>query len=259
MTHQSPPTPPITPSEPKKLTISLTRDTLVNGIMGLQLVLLAVFGWQLYSIKQQLAGGAGPETVVARAQAKPADNAAGDTAAAAGPVDITVTTADHMRGGKNAKVTIVEYSDFECPFCGRAHPTVKQVLDTYKDDVRIVYRHFPLSFHAQAQKAAEASECAADQGKFWEFHDLVFENQDLLQGGVPQLKKWAAELRLNTSKFNSCLDSGEKADKVQSQADEGAALGVTGTPGFFVNGISVVGAQPFSTFKKIIDDELAKG
>lgn len=245
-------------SSANKVTITLSRDTIVNVILGAQLVLLAVFGWQIMSIKKQVSGGSGAQ-VVARAQTQPAPSAAGDTAAAAAgaPVDITVTTADHMRGGKDAKVTIVEYSDFECPFCGRAHPTIEQVMDTYGDDVRVVYRHFPLSFHPQAQKAAEASECAADQGKFWELHDLIFENQDLLQGGVTQLKKWAADLKLNTAQFNGCLDSGEKAAIVQAQADEGALLGVSGTPGFFVNGISVVGAQPFSVFQQIIDQELA--
>lgn len=249
MTHEPLPT--------NKVTITLSRDTIVNAVLGVQLVLLAVFGWQLVSIKKQLGDGGAPK-VVARAQTQPtADAGSGGSAPAAAPVDITVTTADHMRGGENAKVTIVEYSDFECPFCARAHPTVKQVMDTYGDDVRIVYRHFPLSFHPQAQKAAEASECAADQGKFWEMHDLMFENQEALASGVTQFKQWAAQLKLNTTKFNSCLDSGEKASIVQAHADEGAALGVTGTPGFFVNGISVVGAQPFSVFKQIIDQELA--
>ncbi len=246
---------PQTPQQPKQVTITVSREHVVNGVLGLQLVLLAVFGWQLVSIKKELNGGLSPK-VIAKSQTQPAG---GDTnpAEAAGPVDITVTTADHMRGGENAKVTIVEYSDFECPFCGSAHPTVQQVMQTYGDDVRLVYRHFPLSFHAQAQKAAEASECASDQGKFWEMHDIMFENQAALQGGVTQLKKWAAELRLNTAKFNSCLDSGEKASVVAAQASAGSAIGVTGTPGFFINGISVVGAQPFSTFKQVIDQQLA--
>lgn len=240
---------------PKQVTITLSRENVVNGVLGLQLVLLAVFGWQLVSIKKDLAGGASAPKVVAKTQTQPTN---ANPAEAAGPVDITVTTADHIRGGDNAKVTIVEYSDFECPFCEAVHPTIKQVMDTYGDDVRLVYRHYPLSFHPQAQKAAEASECAADQGKFWEFHDTMFDNQALLQGGVTQLKKWAADLRLNTAKFNNCLDSGEKATIVADDASGGSAIGVTGTPGFFINGISVVGAQPFSTFKQVIDQELAK-
>lgn len=247
----------LTPEPKKSVTITLSRDTVINGVLGLQLALLLVFGWQLFSLKQQL-GGNEAGTVLAKAKVQPAADQGGDATAPTGPVDITVTTADHIRGGKNAKVTIVEYSDFECPFCSRAHPTIQQVMNEYGDDVRVVYRHFPLSFHPQAQKAAEASECAADQGKFWQFHDVVFENQDLVQGGVAQFKKWAVELGLNASKFNNCLDSGEKAQLVTDDTNEGSALGVTGTPGFFINGQSVVGAQPFSVFKQIIDAELAK-
>lgn len=240
--------------EKKQLTITLSRENIINAILGLQLVLLGVFGWQLMSIKSELADGGSGAKVVAKA---PTQQANPEPAQAAGPVDVVVTSDDHVRGGENAKVTIVEYSDFECPFCEAAYPTIKQVMDTYGDDVRIVYRHFPLSFHAQAQKSAEASECAADQGKFWEYHDMVFENQALISGGVTQFKKWAADLRLNTTRFNSCLDSGEKADEVTDDMNSGVALGVSGTPGFFINGISVVGAQPFSSFKQIIDQELA--
>lgn len=244
-------------SSDRKVTITLSRDNIINGVLALQLLLLLVFGWQLLSIKSQLSNGA---TTIAKntVRAAPSTDDSGSAGNNAGQKqDIVVTSDDHIRGGKNAKVTIVEYSDFECPFCGAAHPTVKQVMDTYGDQVRLVYRHYPLSFHPQAQKAAEASECASDQGKFWEFHDLVFDNQDLLQGGVPQLKKWAAELKLNTTKFNNCLDSGEKAAKIAAQQDGGNAVGVSGTPGFFINGVSVVGAQPFSAFKQIIDQELA--
>jgi protein-disulfide isomerase len=121
-----------------------------------------------------------------------------------------------------------------------------------------VYRHFPLnSIHPQAQKAGEASECAADQGKFWEYHDLLFANQESVALGVTQFKKWAAELGLNTNTFNSCLDSGQKANMVQEDLDGGSAAGVTGTPAFFINGVAVVGAQPFSTFQQIIDEQLA--
>lgn len=240
--------------EKKQLTITLSRDNVMNAVVGLQLVLLLVFGWQIIDIKQQLGGGSASAKVIARnTQPTPA----GDTGAAA-VADIVVTADEHMQGGDNAKVTIVEYSDFECPFCGRAYPTVNQVMETYGEDVRLVYRHFPLnSIHPQAQKAAEASECAADQGKFWEFHDKVFENQELLSGGATQLKKWAGELGLNASKFASCLDSGEKADIVQAGLDSGSAAGVTGTPAFFINGVALVGAQPFSSFQQVIDEQLS--
>lgn len=245
----------ITPPEEKKLTITLSRDTIINAVLGLQLVLLLVFGWQITGIKSQLGGSPASAKVIAQNPSQPSNDA--DTGPAP-TADIVVTTSDFLKGGKDAKVTIVEYSDFECPFCGRAFPTVEQVMETYGDDVRLVYRHFPLnSIHPQAQKAAEASECAADQGKFWDYHDKLFANQDGVSAGVTQFKKWAVELGLNAAKFNSCLDSGDKAAAVQEDADSGSAAGVTGTPAFFINGVSVVGAQPFSTFKQVIDEQLA--
>lgn len=244
------------------MTITLNRDKIINAVVVIQLALLIVFGVQIYGIKQQL--GDGGSTAVAKADeapsAKAADNtapSAAPTAAAGGKVDVTVNDDDHVIGNPDASVTIVEYSDFECPFCGRAYPTVKQVLETYGDDVRLVYRHFPLSFHPQAQKAAEASECAADQGKFWEYHDRIFEEQTLLSGGVTQMKKWAGELGLNQSSFDNCLDSGEKASLVADDLNAGQSQGITGTPGFLINGTKVSGAQPFSAFQQVIDAELA--
>ena len=155
------------------------------------------------------------------------------------------------------KVTIVEYSDFQCPFCARAFPTIKEVLSTYGDKVELVYKHFPLAFHPEAQKSAEASECAKDQGKFWEYHDKIFENQASLS--TANYKKWAADLGLDTSKFNTCLDSGEKAALVQSDFKEGQGKGVSGTPTFFINGEQLVGAQPLSKFKEVIDRQLSGG
>jgi len=164
-----------------------------------------------------------------------------------GPTGAIVT------GGAD-KITIVEFSDFECPFCGRAAPTVKQVLATYGDKVELVYKHFPLNFHPNAQKAAEASECAKDQGKFQEYHDILFQNQRAL--GIDNLKQYADNLGLNTNTFNNCLDSDEKADLVKADFQEGSSKGVTGTPTFFINGEQLVGAQPFEAFKEIIDRQL---
>ena len=163
-----------------------------------------------------------------------------------------VTDADHIRGNKNAKVTLLEYSDFECPFCGRHLPTITQLLEQYGDDIRLVYRHFPLtSIHPNAQKAAEASECAAEQGKFWEFHDKLFANQTAL--AITNLKTYAKDLGLNQTQFDSCLDSSKYAAKVNQQASEAQAAGVTGTPGTFVNDELVRGAYPVSAFTQIID------
>jgi protein-disulfide isomerase len=157
---------------------------------------------------------------------------------------------------ENAKVTIVEFSDFECPYCGKAYDVLKQVLATYGNKIELVYKHFPLSFHPNAQKASEASECAKDQNKFWEYHDKLFENQRALD--VNSLKRYASELGLNIEKFNACLDSGEKAPIVQEDFNEGKNRGVTGTPTFFINDKMLVGAQPFEAFKQLIEAELAK-
>lgn len=159
------------------------------------------------------------------------------------------------RGPENAPVTIVEFSDFQCPFCSRAVETVDKVMETYPGKVRLVFRQFPLDFHPQAQKAAEASLCAADQGKFWEVHDLMFQNQQQLQ--ADQLKGYAKTAGLDVEKFNKCLDSGEKAAKVQEDLQAGKAAGVRGTPAFFINGVFLNGAVPLEEFKKVIDQELA--
>jgi len=179
---------------------------------------------------------------------------------AAVPVDMAkLVDDDAVLGKKDASVTIVEFSDYECPFCVRFHTETwpqlkKNYIDTGK--VKFVYRDFPLGFHQNAQKAAEAAECAGAQGKFWEMHDLLFTKG--VAGGINGFKQYAQTLSLDTAKFNKCLDSGEKASEVQKDEADGAAAGIQGTPGFFVNGVPVSGAQPYSVFQKIIDAALAK-
>ncbi len=158
-------------------------------------------------------------------------------------------------GKENAKVKIVEFSDFECPFCGRALPTITALVQKYGDDVAVYYRHFPLSFHPNARPAALAAECAAEQGKFTEFHDKLFANQQALSNA--DLKKYAGDLGLDTAKFNQCLDSSQYASKVDSDFSLGSQTGVSGTPTFFINGAKLVGAQPQASFEPIIDAELA--
>ncbi len=167
-----------------------------------------------------------------------------------------VTADDHVKGGKNAKVTLIEYSDFECPFCARHYETMNKIVKEYGDKIQIVYRHFPLSFHSNAEKAAEASECAAEQGKFWEMHDKIFEANLAGEMSVAKWKEVAKKLGLNTSKFNDCLDSGKYASKISQQMNEGSAAGVEGTPATFVNGELVSGALPYDQFKQIIDSKL---
>lgn len=163
----------------------------------------------------------------------------------------TITKDDHIRGNPNASITLVEFSDFQCPFCESQYQTLKQLLSEYPQKIRLVYRHFPLGFHQFAQKAAEASECASEQGKFWEYHDKLFENQS--DYSAANFKKWAGDLGLKTSQFNSCLDSDKYASRIQADTQEGAQKGVNGTPATFVNGQLISGALPYATFKEAID------
>lgn len=168
---------------------------------------------------------------------------------------IQVAAEGPSRGPKDAPITIVEFSDFECPYCGAAHDTVEQVMSTYAGKVRLVYRQFPLSFHPHAEKAAEASLCAADQGKFWEYHDVLFKNQKKLD--PTDLKAFASEVGMDGQKFGQCLESGDKKKVVDADQQAGLAAGVGGTPAFFINGIFLNGALPIDEFKKVIDLELA--
>jgi predicted DsbA family dithiol-disulfide isomerase len=161
-----------------------------------------------------------------------------------------------VRGNPKAPVTIIEFSDFQCPFCVRARPTVNRVREAYGDRVRFAFRHFPLDFHAQAEKAGEAAACAGDQGKFWEMHDLLWANTSKLQ--VADLKAHASTLGLDTGAFGQCLDSGRHGGLVSSDLEAGQGYGVSGTPAFFVNGRPLVGAQPFEAFAQIIEDELER-
>ena len=163
----------------------------------------------------------------------------------------------NFAGPENATVTVIEFSDFECPFCGKAAPTVKQIKEQYGDRIRFVYKHFPLPSHSTAPKAAEAAECAGDQGKFWEMHDKMFANQKTLFPN--SLKGYAKDIGLNTTAFNNCLDSGIMASRVQSDQQEGNTFGVKATPTFFINNRKIEGAQPLSAFQSAIESELAKG
>ena len=170
-----------------------------------------------------------------------------------------VTDDDYVRGNPNAKVTMIEYSDFECPFCSRFAETTDEILDEYGDDIRFVYRHFPLSFHPEAEPAALAAECAGEQGKFWEFHDELFANQTSL--GTKLYDEIADDLGINNSQFKDCIDTEKYAAKIRTQAQEGGAAGVSGTPGSFIidadgNIEAVKGALPFSAVQPLIEAAL---
>jgi predicted DsbA family dithiol-disulfide isomerase len=161
-------------------------------------------------------------------------------------------------GPADAPITMVEFSDFECPYCQSFGPTVEQVKATYPDDVKVVFLQFPLrQIHPNAQKSGEASLCAFEQDKFWEAHDLYFAERSSLT--VPDLKEKAGRLGLDTEAFATCLDSGKYADRVQAEMDAGAAVGVTGTPAVFINGRPLPGgAVPFEMVAELIDDELER-
>jgi protein-disulfide isomerase len=158
------------------------------------------------------------------------------------------------RGPAAAPIELIEFSDFQCPFCLRAYPTVNQVLTTYGDKIRFVYRHYPLPSHPNARPAAEASECAAEQGQFWPYYEKLFADQTKLTD--PALKQAASTLGMDMNRFNACVDSRKYKDRVENDIKDGNAVGVSGTPAFFINGRMISGAQPFDAFKRIIDEEL---
>ncbi|OGJ83770.1 hypothetical protein A2529_05470 [Candidatus Peribacteria bacterium RIFOXYD2_FULL_58_15] len=169
-----------------------------------------------------------------------------------------VDETDHIRGSKDAKLTLFVYSDFECPYCSRHHPTLKQLLQAYPDDVNMVFRHFPLSFHSNAQKASEAAECAAEQGgddAFWQMHDMLFEKGV----GADKYSGYAKDLKLNVTKFDDCLSSGRTAEGIKADEESGTQAGVRGTPATIIYSNEtkeaqlISGALPLANFKTTID------
>ena len=202
-------------------------------------------------------GGGGPSAV----QATPGAQAT--AAPQATPKPVTIDAGNNpAKGPADAKVTIVEFSDFQCPYCARfVEQAFPQIMSNYGDKVRFVFMNFPLTqIHENAQKAAEAGECANEQGAFWQLHDIMYQNQSAL--AADNLKSYAAQLKLDTAKFNECLDSGRMADAVQAdmqtaqKAIQDAGITRFGTPAFFINGTFMSGAQPYDTFKQVIDAAL---
>ena len=228
----------------KKDTIELKKDTLWKVAVG---VLLVVVVFLMFPQGSNIQG-----EVVAPTVGNPSPSPS------AGNIDMDdLMDDDAIKGDPDAPVTIVEWSDYECPFCARFYSqTLGQIDEQYikTGKVKLVYRDFPLGFHAQAQKAAEAAECAGEQDKYYEMHDMLFEKG--VTGGVSAFKGYASDIGLDTDAFNSCLDSGEMAAEVQADMRDGSAVGVTGTPGFIVNGELISGAQPFSVFQRAIENAL---
>jgi protein-disulfide isomerase len=201
--------------------------------------------------------GGGPAVVNPTA---PAGQTAVVQATPTPPAVVAVSVDDDPSWGpEDAPVTIVEFSDFQCPFCSRFFSeTYPQIKQEYEGQVRFVYRDFPLtSLHENAQKSGEAAECADEQGKFWDYHDTLFNNNSALDDA--SLKSYASQVGLDTATFNQCLDSGKYTEEVQKDYQEGISYGVTGTPAFFINGVSIIGAQPYANFKAAIDAALQEG
>jgi predicted DsbA family dithiol-disulfide isomerase len=159
------------------------------------------------------------------------------------------------KGPAAAPVTLVEFADFECPYCGGLFPTLQKIQEEYKEKLRVVYVEFPLSsIHPHAEKAAEAALCANEQGKFWEMHDAMFADQTNLT--VSDLKKKASQLTLDTGIFDACIDGGKYLSQIKSDLSQGVEAGVSGTPAMFINGRFLQGNLPFGEIQRVIDDEL---
>lgn len=179
-----------------------------------------------------------------------------------------ISDADYIRGDKDAELALIEYSDLECPFCQRFHPTMKQIMDEYEGKVKWVYRHFPLSFHANAQKESEAALCVGKLGgadKKWEFMDTIFDRTTATGTGFPleNLGPLAKEVGVDQTKFQTCLDTGEMAQRVADETADGSQAGVQGTPTTFLVGkdgktiTAFPGALPYAQVKAAIDSALA--
>ncbi len=237
------------------------QNITVNQLLYTVLLVSSFLLGYLFAKVQVLEGGTTTVGTAPTAQTADATNPG-----APAPGTIVDVEEGHLPvlGKKDAKVTIVEFGDLQCPFCRSYFNTSfqqikKEYIDTGK--VKYYFRHYPLPFHAMAKPAAMAVECANEQGKFWELHDLIYVEQEKQGQGTidftnDDLKTWAANAGLNTGQFNQCLDSGKYASVVDEDMQAGNTAGVSGTPTFFINGEMIVGAQPFDSFKALIDKNL---
>jgi len=231
----------------------MENEKLLVNMVVVILLLTAVnlfFTYNLYSQLTPLEGLNSAKNV-----AKTAQPAGADT-----PLQrIGVSIGDSpFKGSENAPITIVEFSDFQCPYCKNFfEQTLPQIFKNYIDTgkAKLVYRNFPLGFHEFAQKAAEASLCASQQDKFWEYHDKLFKSQSAL--AINNLKQYAKDLGLNSASFDKCLDSGDTAEQVAQDVKDGISYGVNGTPSFFINGVNLTGAQPYAQFEAVIQESLS--
>lgn len=253
-------------SEPVQITPQTTNNFNAK-ILVILLVIASYFLGTLTTKVSYLEKNASSSKSVAGTQSQPSIQTPPDKQQSTGKAK-PIGNSDHIRGNKDAKITLLEFSDLECPFCQRFHPTMQDAMKTYGDKVRWVYRHFPLSFHANAQKEAEASECVAELGgndAFWTYLDKIFERTTANGTGfaLDKLGPLAAEIGVDQAQFQSCLDSAKFEKLVKDQMADGTKAGVSGTPSTFVinsKGESqlVVGAQPIDALKTVIDKYLAE-
>lgn len=225
------------------------------------IVLLLVSSFLLGAMTTKLSGNSGGSQNNAGTQGTPNTP---EQPAPGAKVDVEIGHLPVL-GDDSAKVTVIEFSDFQCPFCKQwVDQTKDQFIKDYVDTgkVKFAYRQYPIpQLHPNAQKAAEASECANDQDKFWDYHDLLFETQNAwanLPDPASQFSTYATQLGLDQGTFDSCMSSGKHTEAVTEDITAGSTAGVSGTPTFFINGISLVGAQPYDAFKTMIDQELSK-
>ena len=227
------------------------RRRLPNILMVIQLVLIVVMIFQLNVISDRIGTLTGDVVADGGSADVVVDLGAGTADPGEYENTFDIEGAPVLGDLDKAKVTIIAFSDFQCSYCATGEATMNALAAKYGDDVAIVFKHFPLSFHQYAQMASEASMCADNQDMFWEYHDGLFENQASINPGY--LTELAGELGLDTAEFDTCLETGQYTAYVNADFTYGTQVGITGTPGFFVNGELVKGAQPQSVFEGMID------
>lgn len=246
------------------------KDTKINTYLVTALVIFAFFLGMLtnkvLSLEKALKTTTTNNNVLGNTDSTPPNSALQNPTQPPAKVDVAIGHLPAL-GPDNAKVTIVEFSDFQCPFCEKfVNDAYPQIYDAYikTNKVKFAYRHYPLtSIHPNAQKAHEASECANEQNKFWEYHNLLFKNQTTWSpqpsaDAANSFTDYASQLNLNTDQFRSCLDTDKYKENVQKDTTDGDTAGVDGTPTLFINGIRLVGAQPFAKIQALIEQELKK-
>lgn len=234
--------------------------TFTTPILIVLLVIVAFLAGMFWTKIQSLEQGEAPEKVV---QASPTPGVPeGEVPLSEEQIARIEQGEAGVKGEEGAPITIVEFSEYQCPFCGKyVEETYFQIWEEYGDQIRYIFRDYPLSFHQHAQTLAEVARCAGDQDQYWEMHDLIFENQEewsSKQNIDADISGFVTQLGLDGDEFDSCLSSGKYTQAVKDNLQIGIEVGVQGTPTFFINGQQLVGAQPFSAFQSIIDAELAK-